>query len=151
MSSGRKAAYISLLAAGVGLLTAVCGLFATLIDFPDPDPGPDPAPEPRPVEENLSGDCNPAAFEAQLQLSDGKGPSGTELTIRGLRFCPAERVEILFSTDTLQFAEADADGAFETDVRIPGTRDFAAPTQVDIRARGNRGSFVSTPFDLTTQ
>jgi hypothetical protein len=145
VSSGRKTAYVSLLAAGIGLVTAVCGLLATIVDFPLPGP------EPRPTERDPFDDCNPAAFDAQLQLSDGRGPSGTELTVRGASFCPEERVEIFFGTDTLQFAETETDGTFAVEVRIPGTLDFAAPIQVDIRARGNRGSFASNPFQLTTQ
>lgn len=146
---GVVTAVIVLISAILGLATQVGAFGDARIGFlPDLNPQDgsgegDPPEVPDPL-----GSCDPRV-KPSLSLSVGSGPSGTELTVSGQDFCPDEQVVIDFHTEQIQVAQTDADGVFSVDARIPGTFDFTAPSQIDIRVRGQGGRFATTPFQLT--
>ena len=80
--------------------------------------------------DNLGGPCD----DPQLSLSDGSGPSGTEVVVRGSGFPGREDVDLRFHTESLTPARTDDGGNFEVNVRIPGSFDPFAPQQFDIVA-----------------
>lgn len=141
------------MAAGIGLVAALITLAAALIQvgaFGDFRlPGPVIVEPGGGGSQQGPGSCNAAMVEPALSLSVGSGPSGTEVTVSGSGFCPDADLEILFHTETVQFARTDADGAFSVGATIPGTFDFSAPMQYQIIATG--AGTARTPFALTAR
>jgi hypothetical protein len=85
--------------------------------------------------------------DPRLSLSDGSGPSGTQIVVSGSGFPGDRNVELRFHTEALAPARTDDEGSFEADVRIPGTYDPFAPRQFDIVATANVCS-QRAPFQL---
>jgi len=96
------------------------------------------------------GGGGPNTGPASISLSDGSGPSGTELTVSGENFQPGEEVKISFATTEMGRAVADNDGRFELSVTIPGNQDAFGSHQVDIAANGQQSiKHADAPFQLT--
>lgn len=80
----------------------------------------------------------PGTGPASISLSNGTGPSGTQITVTGQNFTPGEEVTVRFATTEMGRAIADAQGRFSLDARIPGNMDPFAPRQVTIVATGRQ-------------
>jgi hypothetical protein len=130
----------------IGLVLAVPGTLVALdqlgqINLPgwdwtdgpdDPDPG---------------GGCGVTA-PAEVTLSTGEAPRGSEVTVYGLCFEPGERVVIRIHTIEIGSATADTDGGFTQTVTIPDSAPLDFPT--DIVATGRSSAKTGTaPFTVT--
>jgi hypothetical protein len=88
--------------------------------------------------------------DPSVSLSQGTGPSGTEVVVRGSGFPSDEAVEVRFHTEALRPARTSTDGTFEVNIVVPGTFDVFAPGQFEIRATTTPTvCFDSAPFQLT--
>lgn len=146
----------------LGTLAAIATILGSLLQFGVID---SPFEEPPDEESNGSegsgsssgGSDQPGGGSAptfcdgeQLSLSQGRGPSGTEVTVSGSGFAPDEDVDLRFHTETLTPSRTDGTGAFEVVVTIPGSFDAFAPGQFDIHASTNPACRDSVPFQLTS-
>lgn len=89
---------------------------------------------------------------ATLRLSDGRGPSGTRVTVTGENFSPGEEVEVRFDATRIGTALADARGRVSVRVTIPGDYDAFGSAQRSIIATGRTSiKSVERPFALVVQ
>lgn len=122
-----------LLAALAALATILTFVFTVVLDDDGGSDGP----------EGGSAFCD----DPQLSLSDGSGPSGTEIVVSGSGFPGDRNVDLRFHTEALAPGRTDGEGSFEASVRIPGTFDVFAPQQFSITATANVCS-QDAPFQL---
>jgi hypothetical protein len=122
----------------IGLVLAIPGTLVALdqlgqIDLPGWDwtdgPGPDDGNDPDP------GDGCGFAAPAEVTLSTGQAPRGSEVTVYGTCFEPGERVVIRVHVTEVGSATADTSGGFTQVITIP---DSAPPPGFpsDISATG---------------
>ena len=94
---------------------------------------------------------NQTCGNASISLSQGSGPSGTQIVITGTGFPSNEAVDVIFSTEALAPARTDDQGGFRDEVVVPGTFDAFAPQQFSITATTKPTvCFDDAPFQLTS-
>ena len=141
------------LVVGVSVLAGLAGIIALLLAVlggsSDSDAGDEAGGTPTLTLPSLSvpadfGSCD----DPTIRLSQGRGPSGTEVTVTGTGFDPDSDVDLDFHVTSMAPGHTDGRGSFTADVVVPGDLDPFAPKQFSIVVHTGACS-DSAPFELT--